>query len=42
MRLPWGFILAGFNNPVVYLFNYELAEREGLLQVTYRSNQPEP
>ena len=30
-----GALLAGFNNPVVYLFDYELADREGLLQVKY-------
>jgi SAM-dependent methyltransferase len=26
-----GALLAGFNNPAVYLFDYELADREGLL-----------
>jgi SAM-dependent methyltransferase len=30
-----GALLVGFNNPVVYLFDYELADREGLLQVKY-------
>jgi SAM-dependent methyltransferase len=28
-------LLAGFNNPAVYLFDYELAERTGILQVKY-------
>jgi SAM-dependent methyltransferase len=30
-----GALLAGFNNPTVYLFDDELAERESLLQVKY-------
>jgi SAM-dependent methyltransferase len=30
-----GALLAGFNNPVVYLFDYELTDREGVLQVKY-------
>jgi SAM-dependent methyltransferase len=30
-----GVLLAGFNNPVVYLFDYNLADREGILQVKY-------
>lgn len=32
---PGGSLLAGFNNPVVYLFDYDLADREGILQVKY-------
>jgi SAM-dependent methyltransferase len=28
-----GVLLAGFNNPAVYLFDYELADRTGVLQV---------
>jgi hypothetical protein len=32
---PGGVLLAGFNNPAVYLFDYELADREGVLQVKY-------
>jgi SAM-dependent methyltransferase len=28
-------LLAGFNNPAVYLFDYDLADREGILQVKY-------
>ncbi len=31
-----GVLIAGFNNPAVYLFDYELAERDGILQVKYR------
>jgi hypothetical protein len=30
-----GVLLAGFNNPAVYLFDYDLADRQGLLQVKY-------
>ena len=30
-----GALLAGFNNPAVYLFDYDLADREGILQVKY-------
>ena len=30
-----GVLLAGFPNPVVYLFDYDLAERTGILQVKY-------
>jgi SAM-dependent methyltransferase len=30
-----GALLAGFSNPVVYLFDYELADRTGILQVKY-------
>jgi hypothetical protein len=30
-----GVLLAGFNNPAIYLFDYELADREGILQVKY-------
>jgi SAM-dependent methyltransferase len=30
-----GVLLAGFNNPAVYLFDYELAESEGILRVKY-------
>jgi len=30
-----GVVLAGFNNPAVYLFDYDLMEEEGLLQVKY-------
>jgi SAM-dependent methyltransferase len=30
-----GVLLAGFNNPAVYLFDYDLADREGILQVKY-------
>jgi SAM-dependent methyltransferase len=32
---PGGVLLAGFNNPAVYLFDYELADRKGILQVKY-------
>ena len=28
-------LLAGFSNPVIYLFDYDLADRTGLLQVKY-------
>ncbi|MBL7166578.1 MAG: class I SAM-dependent methyltransferase [Dehalococcoidales bacterium] len=31
-----GVLLAGFNNPAVYLFDYELADRTGILQVKYK------
>jgi len=31
-----GSLLAGFNNPAVYLFDYELADRTGILQVKYQ------
>ena len=31
-----GVMVAGFNSPAVYLFDYELAERTGQLQVRYR------
>jgi len=30
-----GVLLSGFNNPVYYLFDYELADRTGILQVKY-------
>jgi SAM-dependent methyltransferase len=30
-----GVLLAGFSNPVTYLFDYELADRTGILQVKY-------
>jgi SAM-dependent methyltransferase len=30
-----GVLLAGFSNPVTYLFNYDLADRTGILQVKY-------
>jgi len=30
-----GVLLAGFNNPAVYLFDHDLADREGVLQVKY-------
>jgi len=30
-----GVLLSGFNHPMVYLFDYELAERTGVLQVKY-------
>ena len=30
-----GALLAGFTNPVLYLFDYELEEREGILQVKH-------
>ncbi len=30
-----GVLAAGFDNPVVYLFDYELAKRDGVLQVKY-------
>ena len=30
-----GVLMAGFNNPLIYLFDYHLADREGILQVTY-------
>ena len=30
-----GTLLAGFNNPAVYLFDYDLADRKGVLQVKY-------
>jgi len=33
---PGGILLAGFNNPVRYLFDNELAERTGELHVKYR------
>ena len=33
---PGGALLAGFNNPVVYLFDFELAEQTGVLQARYR------
>ena len=32
---PGGSLLAGFNNPVIYLFDYSLADRDGILQVKY-------
>lgn len=31
-----GALLAGFTNPAIYLFDYELAERTGVLQVKHR------
>ncbi len=30
-----GVLLAGFSNPVTYLFDYDLADRTGILQVKY-------
>ncbi len=33
---PGGVLLAGFMNPAVYLVDYSLAERTGVLQVKYR------
>ncbi|MFC2030860.1 class I SAM-dependent methyltransferase [Chloroflexota bacterium] len=33
---PGGALLAGFTNPALYLFDLELAERTGVLQVKYR------
>ena len=30
-----GVLLAGFSNPVIYLFDYDLADRTGVLQVKY-------
>lgn len=30
-----GVLLAGFSNPVIYLFDYDLADRTGILQVKY-------
>jgi len=30
-----GVLMAGFNNPAVYLFDWELADRRGILQVKY-------
>jgi hypothetical protein len=33
---PGGALLAGFNNPALYLFDQDLAEREGIFQVRYR------
>jgi len=30
-----GVLLAGFNNPAIYLFDYDLADSEGILQVKY-------
>jgi SAM-dependent methyltransferase len=32
---PGAVLLSGFNNPAVYLFDHELADREGVLQVKY-------
>jgi SAM-dependent methyltransferase len=32
---PGGVLLAGFTNPAIYLFDYELADRTGTLQVKY-------
>lgn len=32
---PGGVLLAGFNNPAIYLFDYDLIERQGLLRVRY-------
>jgi SAM-dependent methyltransferase len=32
---PGGVLLAGFSNPAIYLFDYDLADRTGILQVTY-------
>jgi len=32
---PGGALLAGFTNPAVYLFDYDLADRTGVLQVKY-------
>jgi SAM-dependent methyltransferase len=33
---PGGVLLAGFNNPIVYLFDFELAEQTGVLQARHR------
>jgi SAM-dependent methyltransferase len=33
---PGGSLLAGFNNPIVYVFDQELSEQEGRLKVTHR------
>ena len=33
---PGGILLAGFGNPLVYLFDWELAEKSGVLQVKYK------
>jgi SAM-dependent methyltransferase len=30
-----GVLLAGFNNPAIYLFDHDLADRAGILQVKY-------
>ena len=32
---PGGALLSGFNNPAIYLFDYQLANRTGILQVKY-------
>ena len=32
---PGGVLLSGFSNPVAYLFDYEFADRTGILQVKY-------
>jgi SAM-dependent methyltransferase len=32
---PGGVLLAGFTNPAIYLFDYDLADRTGTLQVKY-------
>lgn len=32
---PGGALLAGFTNPAAYLFDYDLADRSGILQVKY-------
>ena len=32
---PGGALLAGFSNPAIYLFDYDLADRTGILQVKY-------
>jgi len=30
-----GVLLAGFSNPVIYIFDYDLADRTGVLQVKF-------
>jgi len=33
---PGGLLLAGFNNPVIYLFDLQLADNSGILQVKHK------
>ena len=33
---PGGALLSGFNNPARYLFDYEIADKQGVLQVKYK------
>ena len=33
---PGGALLAGFSNPAIYLFDWDLADRTGVLQVAYK------